>query len=365
MRIAVMRFALLQCMEQSKARANAVNMHKWINMMIMDDEKRGLPILSFPSVQLLFVTVKEFIESSNLQALGMRLLIDNYDMPASLSNMDLSVEAEAFGAHTVYAADEVPTIIGTLIGADADADRLRIPKVGDGRTGVVVEGVRKALRLITDRPVFGSCIGPFSLAGRLMNVNEIMIDCYDEPELVHRVLRMTADFIAEYILAFKQAGAHGVLMAEPLAGVLSPRLMQAFSSDYVKEIVDRVQDEKFIVIYHNCGSSVNRLVEPVIATGCRVFHFGDAVDMKEMLEKMSPDCLVMGNISPSKHFLSGTPQSIRNKTERLLRTCGAYPNFLISSGCDIPPLTDLENVNVFFDAVRSFYYRRRLTDIIS
>lgn len=342
-----------------------MNMYKWINMMIMDDEKRGLPLLSFPSVQMLFVTVKELIESSSLQALGMRTLIDEYDMPASLSNMDLSVEAEAFGAHAVYAADEVPTIIGTLLSGEADVDALRVPRVGDGRTGICVEGVRKALRLVTDRPVFGSCIGPFSLAGRLMNVNKIMLDCYDEPELVHRVLRMAADFITAYIEAYKEVGAHGVVMAEPLAGVLSPALIQEFSSDYVREIVDKVQDERFLVIYHNCGSSVNRLVEPILSTGCRVFHFGDAVDMAEMLAQMPSDRLVMGNISPSKHFLGGTPQSIRNKTERLLRACGSYPNFLISSGCDIPPLTDLENINVFFAAVRSFYYRRKLLDMIS
>ncbi|MEG1524963.1 MAG: uroporphyrinogen decarboxylase family protein [Clostridia bacterium] len=342
-----------------------MNMYKWIDKMIFDEEKMAFPLLSFPAVQLLFVTVKELIESSNYQAMGMKMITDKYDMPAAISFMDLSVEAEAFGARTVYAADEVPTITGQLVASEADVQALRSPHVGDGRTGVCVESIKKALRLITDRPVFANCIGPFSLTGRLMNVNEVMISCYDEPEFVHKVLRKVTDFLIEYALAFKAAGAHGIILAEPLAGMLSPTLMQMFSTGYIQELVGRVQDEKFIVIYHNCGSSVNRLVDEIVDTGCRAFHFGDAVDMHEMLEKMPKDCLVMGNISPSKHFLGGTPQSVRNKTERLLRTCADYHNFIISSGCDIPPLTDLENVNVFFETVQSFYYRRKLMDLIA
>lgn len=342
-----------------------MNMYKWIDRMIFEEEKKALPILSFPAVQLLFVTVKELIGSDNAQALGMRLLADQYDMPAALSYMDLSVEAEAFGAHTVYAADEIPTITGQLISSAADVAALRQPHVGDGRTGVCVNGVKKALRLITDRPVFANCIGPFSLTGRLMNVNEVMVSCYEEPELVHQVLRKATDFLLEYIRAYKEAGAHGIVLAEPLAGVLSPALMQEFSTNYIREITDQLQDEKFIVIYHNCGNSVNRLVEQILGTGCRVFHFGDAVNMHEMLELMPSNFLVMGNISPSRHFLRGTPESVRNKTQRLLMECAQYPNFLISSGCDIPPLTDLENVNTFFSTVQSFYYRRHLLDLIS
>ena len=46
----------------------------------------------------------------------------------------------------------------------------------------------KACQEISDRPVLAGCIGPFSLAGRLMDVSEIMILCYEEPELVHAVL---------------------------------------------------------------------------------------------------------------------------------------------------------------------------------
>ena len=102
----------------------------------------------------------------------------------------------------------------------------------------------------------------------------------------------------------------------------------------------------------------------IAATGCKVFHFGDAVDMKQVLELMPEDCLCLGNISPSKQFRHGTPKSIRLDTQRLLSTCNEHKNFLISSGCDVPPLTDWDNIDSFFNTVESFYYRQRLFDLV-
>jgi uroporphyrinogen decarboxylase len=35
--------------------------------------------------------------------------------------------------------------------------------------------------------------------------------------------------------------------------------------------------------------------------------------------------------------------------------CCSYPNFVISSGCDIPPATPWENLDAFFAAVEEYY----------
>ena len=341
-----------------------MNMNRWIERLIYMEDKKPFPLLSFPSVQMLHVTVKELVDSSTYQALGMKMLADKYDMPGVPSFMDLSVEAEAFGARTVYASDEVPTIIGRLVEDEEDVENLKVPEVGAGRTGIYVDGVKKALKLIMDRPVFGGCIGPFSLAGRLMDINEIMMLCYEDPDLVHSVLRKATDFITSYIQAYKDAGAHGVIMAEPLAGVLSPNLMQEFSTEYVKEITDKVQDKNFIIIYHNCGNYAIQLIEPILDTGCKVFHFGDSINMEEMMKLIPKDRVAMGNVSPSQQFRNGTPESIRNKTRRLLEACHKYRNFVLSSGCDIPPLTEFDNIDAFFETAQEFYYKQKLLDLI-
>ena len=77
--------------------------------------------------------------------------------------------------------------------------------------------------------------------------------------------------------------------------------------------------------------------------------------MEEMLRKMPSDVVVMGNVDPVAQFAAGTPESIYAETTALLARCSKYPNFVPSSGCDIPPHAKWENIDAFFAAVRDFY----------
>lgn len=330
------------------------DMKSWLKELREAKTKKPLPVLSFPGTQLMGITVKELIASSELQARCMSLVAKRCDTAASVSFMDLSVEAEAFGAEIKFSDDEVPTVIGRLAEGEQDIDRLAVPEVGAKRTGLYIEAIKKAKQLITDRPVLAGVIGPFSLAGRLMDMTEIMVSCYTEPETVHKALGKAAEFIGRYIQAFKDAGADGVVMAEPAAGLLSPGHNDEFSTRYVKSIIEQVQDDNFIVVYHNCGNTVP-LIDSLVSNGAAVYHFGNAVKMTDILKLMPQDKLVMGNIDPVGQFRNGTPQGIYAATKELLTQCSVYPNYVISSGCDIPPLAPWENIDSFFKAVKDFY----------
>ena len=332
-----------------------MDMKQWVKDQISAKHKKALPVLTFPAAQYMGITTKELIYSSDYQAEAMKYIFDHVDMPAVLGFMDLSVEAEQFGSEIRYSDDEVPTVIGSIIDEDSNVDDLVVPDPYEGRTGVCIEGIRKIAAEIDDVPVLAGNIGPFSLAGRLMDVNEVMFLCYDEPELVHGVLDKVTDFIIAYTKAFKEAGADGVLMAEPLAGLLSPDLTEEFSNPYVKRIVDETQDDEFIVIVHNCGSSVTHTLDSIIETGAAGFHLGNAIDMAEMLPHVPEDVLCFGNIDPAAQFRHGTPESVYAATIQLLEKCAQYPNFIISSGCDIPQLSPWDNINAFFRAVDDFY----------
>lgn len=67
-------------------------------------------------------------------------------------------------------------------------------------------------------------------------MTEIMILCYEDPELVETVLEKATEFLIKYALAFKEAGANGITIAEPAAGLLSPPLIKEFSTPYVQRI---------------------------------------------------------------------------------------------------------------------------------
>ncbi len=157
------------------------------------------------------------------------------------------------------------------------------------------------------------------------------------------------------IKSYKESGANGIVMAEPLTGMLSPDLAAEFSAPYVKRIVDSVQDDKFIVIYHNCGNNTIQMIDSILSTGSAAYHFGDAIDMKEMLGHIPNDVVAMGNLSPVNYFKGGTVESVKQATKQLMSDCDSFSNFVPSSGCDLPPSTSWDNINAFFDAVSEFY----------
>ena len=330
-------------------------MKQWAADQIAAERKRPLPVLSFPAVQMMGCTVAELIGDAGRQAEAMRLVAGRVDAAASVSFMDLSVEAEAFGSTVVVSDDEVPTVVGSVVDEDTDPAGLAVPEVGAGRTGLYVQAIREVAPKIADRPVFAGVIGPFSLAGRLADVSEVMILLYEEPELVHAVLEKCTEFICAYAGAFKEAGADGVVMAEPLAGLLSPELCGEFSAPYVKRIVDAVQDDSFAVVYHNCGGGAVAQMGEILSAGAAAYHFGNAVDMADVMPRIPEGVLALGNVDPAGQIRNGTPESVREATLALMESCSKYPNFIPSTGCDVPPMSPWENIDAFFAAVDEFY----------
>ena len=308
-----------------------MNMRKWLDDVKKQQTKAPMPILSFPSASLLGVSVKDLTTNSTLQAQGMKAIADRHQSLASVSMMDLSVEAEAFGASVKFSDNEVPVVTNPLVESYDDAENLTVPSVSAGRCPLYVETIKIAKELITDRPIFAGVIGPFSLAGRLMGVSEAMINCYEDPEMVEIVLEKVTEFLISYINEYKKIGANGIVMAEPLCGLLSPDMAEEFSCPYVKEIIDAVQTEEFAFIYHNCGNSVPQIAKLLYEQGAAAYHFGNAVDMLQMLEEAPSDAILMGNIDPVACFTNATPEQMEEETYALLKKCGGYSNFILSS----------------------------------
>jgi uroporphyrinogen decarboxylase len=266
--------------------------------------------------------------------------------------MDLSAEAEAFGCEIQMAENEVPTVTGRLVTSLESAQTLPVPSPGAARTEVYLDTVR-LLTQLPDRPlVLAGCIGPFSLAGRLAGLSEICELSLTEPALVHLLVEKSAAFLTTYVQAFKSAGADGVLMAEPAAGLLSPRGLSAFSSAYIKRIVEATEDSQFAVVLHNCAARLTHL-SAVIDSGASIFHFGAPMDLVSALAKVPEDVVLCGNLDPISLFVQASPVELARATSLLLEATAAHRNFIISSGCDVPQAAPPANFDTFFDTVRS------------
>ncbi|MBQ4279679.1 MAG: uroporphyrinogen decarboxylase family protein [Rikenellaceae bacterium] len=327
-----------------------MNISNWIDSLIRTPRRVAIPIMTHPGIELLGRRVLDAVTDGQTHYEAIAALDRRFpDAAASTVIMDLTVEAEAFGATIHFPDNEVPSVTGRLAPSAAEIEALAIPPLDTARVPEYLKACRLSAAGLS-KPVFGGCIGPFSLAGRLYGMSEIMIAIYTEPEAIRTLLGKCAAFVKAYCGAIKATGAAGVIMAEPAAGLLSDEDCQAWSSDYIRPIVEALQDDSFAIILHNCGNT-GHCTRAMTSVGARGYHFGNRIDMAAALRDSPADALVMGNLDPVAVFRMATPAEVDKATSELLEVTADYPNFVLSSGCDTPPEVPFANIEAFYAAL--------------
>ena len=327
-----------------------MNMKQWVADVIRRKEVTALPVMTHPGIEENGNTVRQAVSDGRVHYEAVMTLVKRFPSVAAATIMDLTTEAEAFGAEIAFSDVAVPAVSSRLLPDVESIYRLQVPSLSAGRIPAYLKANLLAAKAIADRPLLAGCIGPFSLAGRLYDMSEIMVLIYEHPEAAHTLLQKCTDFIGKYCEALKLTGANGVMMAEPAAGLMSNDDCNTFSSQYVRRVVDRVQDDNFIVVLHNCGNT-GHCTQAMTATGAAAYHFGNKCLMEEVIRDVPPTALAMGNIDPVSLFKDGTPEEMRQAVATLLDKMKDHPNFVLSSGCDTPPHTPMANVDAFFGAL--------------
>lgn len=333
-----------------------INMQEWANDIIRSEERKNLPVLFFPCLKNIDMGVIESVQNGPEMSKAMIEVIREYpETIAAITGMDLTVDSEAFGATVKFSKRQAPAVKEAVLKSAADIETLEIPGCDAGRQAVVLEAVKATLSSpeIGNRPVFGGMLGPFSLAANLMEVSQALMLTKKDPEATCALLEKATEFLIGRARGFKEAGANGVFVAEPTAGLLAPDDCERFSSVYVKRIADALQDESFFIILHNCGN-VSKSIGSMVGTGCKGLHFGNNVDMCDVLSRVPADILVFGNLDPSSVFVLASPEKVYESTMALLKATAGYGNFVLSSGCDLAPMVSNENIEAYYRACRDF-----------
>lgn len=330
-----------------------MNLKALLEAAVASPRRLAVPIMTSPGIELIGAKPSAVFRDGALEFRCIEALAAETPSDALVTFMDLSVEAEAFGSPIKVSEHENPTVTAPIVDDERSIEALAVPAVGAARTAVVLECARRCAEASFDRPVLGGMIGPFSLAGRLADMTEIMIMAAGEPETAARLLDKTTAFLLDYAAAIKETGVDGLLIAEPAAGLLSPEMCRSFAADYVKKIIDAVQDDAFRVVLHNCGRTEKQL-PALLSTGAAALHLGNAVRLPDLIGQLPETTPLMGNIDPVGVLKNGTPEAVYAATAALLAEMAPYRNFILSSGCDLPPAVPMANIRAFFRAAADF-----------
>ncbi|MFP4482025.1 MAG: uroporphyrinogen decarboxylase family protein [Thermovirgaceae bacterium] len=304
------------------------------------------PLLGFPGLKFLGNSISQGVRDAQIQFNGMEENARRYDVDGLFHLMDLTIEAETLGAEVRFPEDESPSVKVHPLRERAQLKDMKIPDPQkDGRMPVFVETVKK-MKTGLSLPVGAYVIGPYTLAGEMMKVENTLRSTIKDPGGLKEILTFMTRVITPYATALVKAGADILTILEPTASMLSPKQFREFSGAYVKEIFDALPE--CMTVLHICGNTTYILKE-MAATGAEGLSLDTAVKFDEVVDSV-PNSVLIGNVDPVRVMLDGTPEKVRESTLDLRRKMKDYDNFILSTGCDLPPKTNHENILAFVEA---------------
>lgn len=269
---------------------------------------------------------------------------------------DLCVEAEAIGCEiNVYAHMEdilYPTIKKKLINKEDEMEITIPPDLSvRGRIPLVKEAIGLIKADIGSEVAIGTYVlGPFTLAGQIMELNELLKLSFKKPDKVGRLLDILADAIIVVAKEYEKAGADYITVREmgATSDVLSPRVFKNLILPYLKKIFAGL---KPINVLHICGKT-NDIAVFMLESGARAISVDQKNNAAETRKKIGGDALLFGNYDPYNILVSGTPENVRET----VRKCIDDGVSAVWPGCDIWPTVPPDNINAMMDEVKK--YRR-------
>jgi|GEM_PF-2833377 len=311
---------------------------------------RAIPCFFYPAAREKNLSLGRVLADGPLQKELLAGIGEGHAVGAVVRMTELWCEASAFGMRCTVSEHDFPALAEPVFAGVDSLAQAAMPQVENAVTEPLIEAVRLAAPSL-NKPLIVGVTGPYTLASVLNGSENFMMACVQHGAAAKDFLDRLSDFLIEYVAAYKASGASAVILAEPSASMISPKMMDKFSNHYVQKIIEATQDDNFSIVYHNCGS-VNKHLEVIAKLGADAFHFGGEVDLALALDLIADDRLVMGNLDP-RLFIHNSPEEIERLTGELLDKYAGFDNWRLSTGCDLSPDASLELINSFIQRAAS------------
>ena len=319
-----------------------------INLVQGMDHLPVVPLLGFPGIQTTQSTVRQNMFNSGLHFQSLMNLVKRYNPDTMFMMMDLSLEINALGGPVRYDDWAAPSVLDHMVTNEAELDALRKINIRhDARINGFLETMRLMVKYLNVMPA-AYVIGPFTLASHLLGASKAAKATIKNVDFLHMVLDFTVGVINDHVDMLTEAGAEMICVLEPSAMGISPSSFDEFSKPYLQRIY---ADFEPYSVLHICGNS-NHLVEGMAATGVQSLSLDAGTDLVGAAEKVSDKVVIIGNVPPVQVVLEQTPAEVYDFTLQLMKDMSRFKNFILATGCDLPPDTPLENIQAMMNAGR-------------
>ncbi len=319
----------------------------------ISDRTPVIPIVGQAAAVLNGMTISEELKSAETLAESRITCLKKFGYDGIYISADTWVTAEAMGAKVIQPPNAPAEGTEPLIKNKKDLDKLKpVNPLEDGRCPLLIEATRIAVKKSKDSfAVIGNFDqSPFSLACALRGINEIMIDLYDSPTFVEKLLEITTESTINYAKAMAKAGAHILNTGDSPAGLIGPENYAKYALPYEKIMFDELQALGKPSVLHICGDTTELL--PQMATsGADGLELDYQVNLVKARKVIGDYITIIGNLNPVRVMLEGSPEIVKQEATNLLDQKKQIGKFILSTGCTIAPNNPPENLKAIAETV--------------
>lgn len=271
---------------------------------------------------------------------------------------DYHLEAESLGSVAEFYEAKKERIIypimkheltEKLVDLDIEALKKKKPS-GAGRIPVVAEAIRLLKKEVGDQVAIGAyTLGPYGVAGAVDTVVDLSKMVLKNRDMVHKLLKVLSDYIAQEVKLFREAGADYVCIREMTCAtdLLSPKTYEDLILPHLQDLFSQIDHPR---ILHTCGDTDDDMIY-MIKTGADFISVEQKNHICQSRETMKGSGIrLMGNLDVYQLLAMSTPEEIDQKVKTTIEkgVDAVWP------ACDIWPEAPVKNIKAMVEATKKY-----------
>ena len=214
---------------------------------------------------------------------------------------------------------------------------------------------RKALGEDGIAAPWGWC-GVFNMVSEYRNIESLMMDTYDEPELYHALMTKLSERMVVYNANLAQTSVECVGIQGNIANgaIFSADYFAEHIEPYEKPVIDAIHAHGAHSIYHNCGAA-RQLYPSYKRMGFTVWEtvsenpLGDNT-LQDAKNFFGDAMCLLGNLDQVDFLKTASPEEVADKTRTIVETGKPGGHYIFSTSDFLEKGTPIENVKAMVTA---------------
>jgi len=311
----------------------------------------GMGMVTVQAIEQMGIRFAEVHTSAEHMAHSAITTAELFGFDAVVIPYDMCTVPEALGRGVSLYHDSEEILYPTVPSKWATLDEAAIPTdyLGKGRMPVVDEALGIAKSKGDGKfAVGGWVLGPFTMAGQLIELDVLLKGTRRQKEKVENFLSQMTDLVIQVARRYQNLGVDYMNIREMGSGtdIISPRVWEMFIQENLQKIFSALKSPK---ILHICGST-DMIIEMMNECGADALSVDQKNNVAETRKKLGDEVLLLGNFDPYETLV----QMDASEVEQVIKTCIDAGVDAVWPGCDIWPDAKKENVETYVRTVRGY-----------